>query len=309
MVLGHEAVATVQEVGNGVAEIQPGDRVVLAFVPSCGTCAVCQSGRPALCEKAAASNAEGSLLHGGPVLRDRSGAVLLHHLGVSAFAEEAIVARESAVVVPHDVPIEVLAVFGCAVLTGMGAVLNTAAVRPGQSVAVYGVGGVGIAALMAARLVGAYPIIAVDPISEKHILAKRIGATAAVTPSEARMRIAELTPNGVDVVIEAVGRADVLAECVGVSARGGTTVAVGLPNAQSALDVPALAFAAGGRRILGSYMGDAVPARDIPTYLALWRAGHLPFELMHSSTLGLEKINSALDALADATVVRQLVIP
>lgn len=309
MVVGHEAVGTVEEVGTGVSDVRTGDRVVLVFVPACGACRTCRNGRPALCQKAAVANGSGVLLHGDPVLRDASGAVVRHHLGVSGFAERAVVARESAVVVPADVPVETVAMFGCAVLTGMGAVLNTADVRPAQSVAVFGLGGVGLAAIMAAHVAGAYPIIAVDPVAAKRPLAERLGATVAVTPEDARDAIADLTGDGVDVAIEAVGSADVLATCVRATVRGGAAVAVGLPHPERTLDVPALVFAGEGRRILGSYMGDAVPERDIAAYITLWRAGRLPVQEMHSTTLPLEDVNQALDALADAGVVRQLLIP
>jgi alcohol dehydrogenase len=235
--------------------------------------------------------------------------VVRHHLGVSGFAERAVVARESAVVVPDDVPVETAAMFGCAVLTGMGAVLNTADVRPGQSVAVYGLGGVGLAAIMAAHVAGAYPIIAVDPVVAKHPLAERLGATVAVAPDAAAGVIGDLTGEGVDFAIEAVGSAPVLSTAVMSTVRGGAAIAVGLPHPERTLDVPALVFAGEGRRILGSYMGDSHPARDIARYVALWRAGRLPVEALHSATLPLDAVNEALDALAEAAVVRQLLIP
>ncbi|HYR55877.1 MAG TPA: alcohol dehydrogenase catalytic domain-containing protein, partial [Myxococcaceae bacterium] len=175
MVLGHEASGVVEEVGAGVRDVQAGDHVVLTFVPSCGICAECSSGRPALCTPAAAANGKGALLHGPPLLRDREGKPVNHHLGVSGFARHAVVARESAVVVPKDVPLPVAALFGCAVLTGAGAVLNTASVRPGQSVAVFGLGGVGLAAVMGAAMASAHPIIAIDPVESKRKLSLELG--------------------------------------------------------------------------------------------------------------------------------------
>ncbi|MGH3703741.1 MAG: alcohol dehydrogenase catalytic domain-containing protein, partial [Agromyces sp.] len=182
MALGHEAAGVVETVGAGVAGIEIGDHVVLVFVPSCGDCRECRAGRPALCSRAAEVNGSGELLHGASVLSDAAGATVNHHLGVSAFAEYAVVAAESLVVVDRDVPFDVAAMFGCAALTGMGAVFNTAGVQPGQSVIVFGLGAVGLAAVMAAAQVDDVTVIAVDPNVDKHELALRAGANAVGTP-------------------------------------------------------------------------------------------------------------------------------
>lgn len=306
MALGHEAVGRVAAVGPGVTDVNVGDHVVLVFVPSCGSCRACLAGRPALCHRAAEVNGSGDLLHGDALLRTASGERINHHLGVSAFADYAVVARESAVVIPDDVPDTVAAMFGCAVLTGMGAVLNTAGVMPGQSVAVVGLGAVGLSAVMAARLAGAAHIIAVDPNRGKHQLARDCGATAAGAPEDAAQLVEEATGDGVDVAVEAVGSAGVMAACLDLLTRGGGLVSVGLPHPSAELAVPALQFAGAGKRLLGSYMGDSVPERDIPRYLGFWREGKLPVELLHTDTKPLEEINEGLDALTAGTVIRRL---
>ncbi|MGX5715676.1 zinc-binding dehydrogenase [Arthrobacter sp. MAHUQ-56] len=306
MALGHEAVGRVVSVGEGVADVSVGDHVVLVFVPSCGHCRACRSGRPALCHRAAEVNGSGDLLHGEALLRTPAGERINHHLGVSAFADYAVVARESVVVIDDDVPDTVAAMFGCAVLTGMGAVLNTAGVGPGQSVAVFGLGAVGLSAVMAARLAGAASVIAVDPNHGKHQLASDAGATSVGTPEDAAGLIAEAAGDGVDVAIEAVGSAAVIASCLEQVTRGGAVVSVGLPHPSAQLTVPALQFAGAGKRLLGSYMGDAVPGRDIPKYLGYWREGRLPVELLHTDTRPLAEINEGLDALASGQVVRRL---
>lgn len=306
MALGHEAVGRVVEVGDGVSDVSVGDHVVLVFVPSCGQCRACLSGRPALCHRAAEVNGSGDLLHGPALLRTPSGERINHHLGVSAFADYAVVARESVVVIDDDVPDTVSAMFGCAVLTGMGSVFNTAGVTPGQSVAVFGLGAVGLSAVMAARLAGATDVIAIDPNEGKHQLALDAGATAVGTPGDAERLIAEAAGDGVDVAIEAVGSAGVIASCLARVTRGGAVVSVGLPHPSAELTVPALQFAGAGKRLLGSYMGDAVPGRDIPKYLAYWREGRLPVELLHTDTRPLSEINEGLDALASGQVVRRL---
>ncbi|MEV5986910.1 zinc-binding dehydrogenase [Streptomyces sp. NPDC052051] len=307
MALGHEAVGIVRETGPGVSRVRPGDHVALVFVPSCGFCADCAAGRPALCARAAAANGSGALLHGPSLLTDASGAPVHHQLGVSAFSEHAVLAQESVVPIPKDIPFTVASLFGCAVLTGAGAVINTAGLRPGQSTVVYGLGGVGLSAVLGARAAGAYPVIAVDPVLEKRELALRLGATHAFAPGEAVEAIRELTLGGAELAVEAVGSPKVMAECLTAVARGGTVVSVGLPAPDRVLEVPALAFAGEGKSLLGSYMGDAVPRRDIPRFLDLWRAGLMPVERMHTATLPLADINSAMEELASGRAIRQVI--
>jgi alcohol dehydrogenase len=301
MVLGHEAAGVVETVGPGVADVREGDHVVLSFVPSCGRCAECASGDPILCAAAAAANGEGRLLGGGSRFT-REGRGVHHHLGVSAFSERIVVARPSAVVVDPSVPLELAALFGCAVVTGVGAVLNTARVRPGDSVAVFGLGGVGLAAVMGAALAGASPLVAVDPIAFKRELALELGATVALEPEEVgelRVRYA-FEAAGVPAVLEAAYRA---------TARGGTTVGIGLPHPSRELTLNALSLVAESRTLKGSYLGSAVPQRDIPLLVSLWQAGRLPVERLRGETVPLERLNGALDALAAGEVVRQIVVP
>jgi alcohol dehydrogenase len=299
----------VEEVGPGVRDVKPGDLVVMTFVPSCGLCAECSSGRPALCTPAAAANGAGTLLHGPSLLRDREGKPLHHHLGISGFARHAVVARESVVVIPSDVPPTTAALFGCAVLTGVGAVLNTAGVRPGQSVAVFGLGGVGLATVMGASVASAHPIVAVDPVEAKRKAALQLGATAAFSPEEAEAAIKALTGGGVEVGFEAAGVPAVLEAAFRATRRGGTTVAMGLPHPAKTLTLPALAFAGEGRTLVGSYMGSAAPQRDIPRYVALWKAGRMPVDRLLSATMPLERINDAFEALAEGLAVRQVLHP
>lgn len=308
MALGHEAVGVVEEVGAGVGDVRRGDHVVLAFVPSCGHCAECATGRPALCMPGAAANGAGHLLHGPPLLRDGQGERLFHHLGISGFARHAVVARESAVVIPPDVPFETAALFGCAVLTGTGAVLNTAQVRPGQSVAVFGLGGVGLAAVMGAVVANAAQVIAVDPVEAKRQVALALGATAALTPEQAA-GIKDLSGGGVDFAFEAAGVPAVLEAAFQSLKRGGACVAMGLPHPARTVSLTALSFAGEGKSLIGSYMGSSAPQRDIPRYLALWRAGRLPVERLHSGSLPLTQINEAFERLASGEAIRQILLP
>lgn len=310
MALGHEAAGEVVEVGADVHRFAPGDHVVLAFVPSCGTCGPCRVGRAALCEPGAAANAAGTLLRGARRLGWPDGGAdagdLHHHLGVSAFADHAVVSEHSAVKIDPELPWDVAAVFGCAVLTGVGAVVHTAHVEPGESVAVFGLGGVGLAAILGARLAGARQIIAVDVVEAKLALARELGATDVVLAGEdAGAQVRAL--GGADHAIETVGNADVLAAAYAATKRGGVTTTVGLPHPDRMLSIPAVSLVAEERTLRGSYLGSCVPSRDLPRFVALHRAGQLPVERLLTHTLALDELNAGFDRLADGGAVRQVV--
>lgn len=310
MVLGHEAAGTVVSVGPGVERFAAGDRIAVAFVPACGDCRPCRQGRAALCEPGAAANGAGTLLSGARRLRDPgSDGALHHHLGVSAFADHAVVAPESAVRIPDDLPLELAALFGCAVLTGVGAVVNAAHLSPENSVAIFGLGGVGMSAVLGARMAGARTIIAVDPVAAKLELAQRI---AAVTPvlagADVVDRVRAETDGGADYVIETVGNADVLAQAYAATRRGGSTITVGLPHPDRMLTIPAVSLAAEERTLRGSYLGSSVPARDVPRFIAHYRDGQLPVEQLLSHRLSLDEINEGFDRLARGEAVRQVVV-
>lgn len=308
MVLGHEAAGVVEAAGAHVPNLRVGDRVVFAFTPMCGRCVYCFSGRPALCENGARSNGEGTLLGGGIRFRTASGRPVLHHLGVSAFSEYTVVSSASCVRIDSRIPLTMAALFGCALMTGVGAVLNTAEARPGQSAAVFGMGGVGLSAVMGAALAGCNPVVAVAPTTSKLELARRLGATHAVKAGDTAVaEIREITSGGADCAIEAVGSAEVLGQAYAATRRGGKTVAVGLPHPDRMLKLQAVSLVAEERHLLGSYMGSAVPVRDIPMLIGLYEAGKLPVEGLYTGTVPLSGINAAFDNLAGGNVVRQLV--
>jgi Zn-dependent alcohol dehydrogenase len=309
MVLGHEAAGEVLEVGEEADGFEPGDHVVLAFVPACGRCGPCRVGRPALCEPGAAANVAGSLLSGARRWHHDSIEQLNHHLGVSAFADEIVVSARSAVRVDRALPFDVAALFGCAVLTGVGSVVNTAAVRLGESVAVFGLGGVGLAAVLGAVAVGADPVVAVDRVPEKLELAQALGARVTLEASEeAVAAVREATAGGADHAIETVGSEAVLADAYAATRRGGTTVTVGLPHPERMLTIPAVSLVAEERTLRGSYLGSCVPERDIPRLVALHRAGRLPVDRLVTHRLGLDELNEGLDRLARGEAVRQVVV-
>jgi alcohol dehydrogenase len=308
MVLGHEAAGVVRETGPGVRDFSSGDHVVFSYVPACGHCLYCAVGRPALCEHGARANAAGTLLDGSRCFMNRTGAALHHHLGVSAFSQFTVAAQESLVKIDAELPLETAALFGCAVLTGVGAVINSARVEPGSSVAIFGLGGVGLSVVLGARLAGAESIIAIDTMPQKLDTARTLGATAAVQAGSADVvaSIRELSPGGVDYAFECAGIETVLIQAYESTRRGGTTIALGLPAPHKQFSVSAVSLVAEERTIKGSYMGSAVPRRDVPRLIALYRAGRLPVELLMTHSMRLEEINSAFDRLDRGEAVRQV---
>jgi len=309
IVLGHEAAGIVRECGAGVTDLAAGDHVVFSFLPVCGRCLNCVSGRGWLCERGVLANRAGTLLTGGRRFQNRDGRQLFHHLGVSGFSQFTVAARESLVKVDSTVPLEIAVLFGCAVMTGVGAVVNTAKVSPGTSVAVFGLGGVGLSAIMGARVAGATPIIAVDRLPAKLELARRCGASHIVDASQmdAVAAVRELSNGGVETAIEAVGHEQVIAQAYGATRRGGKTVAIGLPHPSRQLTIPAVTLIAEERQLLGCYMGSCIPQRDIPRFINLYRAGLLPVGLLKSREIKLEQVNESFDALDRGEVARQVI--
>jgi alcohol dehydrogenase len=295
MLLGHEAAGVVEKVG-GASDLGIGQRVVMTFLPRCGQCSACATNGLAPCIPGSAANGAGTLLSGAVRLSDG----VLHHLGVSGFATHAVVDRRSVVPVDDDVPPVVASLLGCAVLTGGGAVLNAGQPKPGQTVAVVGMGGVGMAAMLTALAHDGVRVVAVDRLQDKLSRARELGAHETYTPDGASGVQAE-------VVIEAVGHPAALETAVGLTAPGGKTITVGLPRPDARISLSPLALVAEGRSLIGSYLGSAVPARDIPRFVELWRAGRLPVQTLVSSTITLDQINAGMDALADGTAVRQII--
>ncbi|WP_125776535.1 zinc-binding dehydrogenase [Antribacter gilvus] len=299
MLLGHEAAGIVEEAGPG-AGLAPGQRVVMTFLPRCGDCTECGTDGRLPCSPGSAANAAGTLVGGGLRLH-RDGVTVNHHLGVSAFATHAVVSRTSVVPVDADVPADVAALLGCAVLTGGGAVLNAGRPAPGEPVVVVGLGGVGMAALLVAVALG-HEVVGIDMVPAKLDLARSLGATAAYTPDDA-VAAGVAAP----VVVEAAGSARAFETAFALTAPGGTTVTVGLPSPDARASISPLTLTAQARTVVGSYLGSAVPERDIPRYVELWRAGRLPLERLVSTRIGLDDLPAALDRLAAGEELRQLI--
>ncbi|WP_414975206.1 alcohol dehydrogenase catalytic domain-containing protein [Gordonia sp. (in: high G+C Gram-positive bacteria)] len=301
MLLGHEAAGIVEQVGPDTG-LSVGDRVVMTFLPRCGDCAGCRSNGRFPCAVGSAANNEGTLLGGHRRLHDASGAVN-HHLGASAFATHAVVSERSVVKVGDDVPPDVAALFGCALLTGGGAVMNVLKPTADSAVAVVGLGGVGMAALIVAKALGVQRIIGVDAPPAKLDAATALGATEVYTPAQAVE--AGVTADG---VVEAVGNPRALETAIALTGMGGTTVTVGLPAPGQTIAVDPLALTAQARAIVGCYLGSAVPSVDIKIYEDMWRDGRLDVTPLISSRIRLDQINEAMDSLTDgATTLRQII--
>ncbi|MFO0997414.1 MAG: zinc-dependent alcohol dehydrogenase family protein [Alphaproteobacteria bacterium] len=309
MAIGHESAGIVRETGPGVADLKRGDHVVMVFVPSCGHCLPCMEGRPALCEPGGASNVAGKLLSGERRL-SLKGQPVNHHMGVSAFSEHVVVSRRSLVKVDPDLPLEEAALFGCAVLTGVGAVVNTARVQAGATVAVLGLGGVGLNALLGAALVGAREIVAIDVLDDKLALARQLGASRSFNAKDpdCAAAVREATGGGVDYAFEMAGSIEALDLAYRITRRGGTTVTAGLAHPEKTLAIQQVSLVGEERTLKGSYVGSCVPIRDVPRYIALYKQGKLPVDRLLSERVRIEQLNEAFDRLADGLTVRQVLV-
>jgi alcohol dehydrogenase len=308
MVLGHEAAGIIEEVGPEVSGLAPGDHVVCVFVPSCGHCAPCSNGRPALCEPGAAANGSGQMLAGGFRLAEADHHI--HHLcGVSSFAEYATISQRSLVKIDKEIPLHIAALMGCAVLTGAGAVFNTGDVPPGSKAGVIGLGGVGLSAILGAVAAGAETIVAIDTSDAKLELAKSFGATHCVNAldPEVETKVKEITGGGVDAALEFAGSAKALELGYRITRRGGSTITAGLPNPKDMFQIPAVSLVAEERQIKGSYLGSGVPSRDIPRFLGLYNRGKLPVDKLMTHRIKLDEINEGFDRLHDGSAIRQII--
>lgn len=308
---GHEGAGIVREVGAGVVGLVPGDHVAMAAVAGCGQCRVCLSGRPGLCQALSGAKAEGKLSTGARRLRLPDGGRLNHYSGISVFAQYAVVTPASLAKIDKAVPFNVAALFGCAVVTGAGAVFNSAKVRPGTSVAVFGLGGVGLSAVMAAREAGATQIIGIDVLPGKFDLARAVGATACVNArdADAVQQVLDLTNGGVDYAFEISGNLAATDMAQKITVRGGEMVSVGVGSSSASFQVGQWPLVTEERVLRGSFMGGGVPQHDIPKYVAMFLGGRMPVDKLLSEQIGFEQLNEGFDKLHAGSVVRQVLLP
>lgn len=308
MVLGHEAAGVVVETGPGVTRVRPGDHAVLSITPYCGECARCHRGRPNYCDTTAAAMSAGTLLDGTSRMRRLDGERVHHFLTVSAFAEHAVVPQTGVIPIDPTMPLDRAALLSCAVLTGVGAAVNTAAVAPGARVAVFGCGGVGLNTVQGARFCGAERIIAVDVRAEKLDLAGRLGATDLVHASERDpvAAIRELT-GGVDHAFEALGREETIRQAWRSLDIGGEVVIVGLLPNGAMLSIDADPFV-NEQRVRGCYFGSATASRDVPALVRRYLDGELLLDEIISSRIGLTELDSAFDRLRAGDGARHVMV-
>ena len=311
MVLGHEGAGEIVELGSAVTDLAIGDHVAFQFSVSCGRCRACLGGRPNICEAAPAARSKGELISGGSRITDADGQTLRHQAGVSCFAEYSVVHRGSVVVIDKALPLIEAAVFGCAVMTGVGAVVNTARVRPGEAVAIYGLGGVGLSGIMGAKVAGADTIVAVDLEDAKLRKAESLGATHCFNARDPDLdaKIRELTSGGVDCALDFAGAIPALTSAYAVTARGGRVVTAGLAplGAQFAFEQGDLV--SNEKQICGCYMGSCVPVRDLPRFIRLYRSGALPVNELLDAVIGFDDLNASFDRLASGSALRQILAP
>jgi S-(hydroxymethyl)glutathione dehydrogenase/alcohol dehydrogenase len=301
-VLGHEGAGEVIEVGEGVTKVKPGDRVVVAWVPPCGDCKTCLRGEPNLCM-------ELTMVAFGAPNFTRGGDGFFGMAGTGTFAEELTIPQAGCIPLADDVPFEIGALIGCGVMTGVGAALNTAKVRPGSSVAVIGCGGVGISAIQGARICGAAEIVAIDQVDGKLEWAKTFGATKTAKGAEQAQEVmtAVTGGEGFDYVFEVVGRSETIRQAWDLTRRGGTTVVVGAGRMEDMVEFSAFELFFSEKKLLGSYYGSGDVRVDFDRLLGLWRSGRLDLDRMITQRLTLDDLNDAFEALKSGEVIRQVI--
>ena len=309
--LGHEGSGEVIEVGSAIDDVRVGDHVVFQFSASCGRCPRCVEGRPQVCERAAAAKSKGELMAGGSRITSVSGERIAHHSGLSVMSEYVVVDRGSVVVIDKSVPLADAALFGCAVMTGVGAVINTARIRPGDTVAILGMGGVGLCGILGARLAGAGTIIAVDREPAKLEVAASLGATHMVCARDADCveQVRDLTGGGVDFAFDQAGTTDSMKLAYGMVRYGGTAVVTGLPPAQAEFSINQSDLVSQEKSIRGSFQGSCVPVRDIPRFIRLYQEGRLPVNRLIDGHIGFDQVNAGFDKLQDVKAIRQILTP
>lgn len=308
LVLGHEGAGVVEAVGDGVTSLQPGDTVALSWTPSCRRCRYCVSGRPQLCTEAV-ENAYRNVMPDGTTRLSLDGQPVYSYLSVASFGEYAVVPESGAIKVDADVDPSLAALVGCAVTTGIGAVINTAAVEPGATVAVIGCGGVGLSTVMGAALSSASRIIAVDLSAEKLALAAKAGATDTIDARDIDVpaAIQELTGGGVDYAFEAIGRARTIEQAYESLAPGGSAIVVGQVPTGVTIEIDPMAMSGRELTLKGSNYGSARPSIDFARILDFHRRGAIDLDLLIGARIPLDRINDAFDALREGTTARTVI--
>lgn len=307
---GHEGAGIVREVGRGVTRLKAGDHVVMTVASGCGHCRPCVFSKPALCDSVSSSRSKGLLWNGARKL-SHNGSPVYHYSAISSFAQYAVTVPDTLIKADPSIPLDVAAMFGCAVVTGAGAVLNAAKVRPGQNVAVFGLGGVGLNAVMAAKISGASEIIGIDIHDSKFPLARELGCTRTLSALDPNLveTVRDLTQGGVDFAFEISGSKPAMAAANAITRKAGEIICVGLGASNDMYQYAHAALVAEEKAFRGSMMGSGVAERDVPIYLKYFQEGRMPVDRLKSGTMGFGDLNLALDQLDRGEVVRQVLLP
>jgi len=309
LVLGHEAAGHVVEVGEGVTDLQIGDAVVVSWVAVCGRCPYCVAGRPALCDNA--QKAAMTLPDGTRRLKDSKGLELNHFAGVAVMAEYATLPRENVVKIDKDIPLDKAALVGCAVMTGVGAAINTAKVVPGSTVAVIGAGGIGLNVIQGAALSGARQIIAIDMADKKLELAQQFGATHCVNPSrdgDVVAKVMAMTGGGVEYSFECIGLGTTVAQAYGMLRKGGMAVVVGVSKMADNVTLGTFMMPFQEKILTGSMYGSARPSTDFPKLLDLYKSHRLKLDELVTATYKIDDVNRAFDDMQSGVNARGVIV-
>ncbi|MBV8235043.1 MAG: Zn-dependent alcohol dehydrogenase [Acidimicrobiia bacterium] len=311
IILGHEGAGIIEEVGEGVTDFKPGDHVVISWVPQCGECYFCTRGQGELCKAADASLASGGLLDGTPRFSWK-GAPLSQMAASGTFSEVSVIPESGAVKIPDDVDMKVAALIGCGVLTGVGAALNTADIRKGDTVAVVGCGGVGLNVIQGARIAGAGEIIAIDMNETKLQMAKEFGATATINASQGDpvSQVMSMTEErGADVAFEVIGLGPTIDQTITMTRRGGQAILVGVPRMDVMVTIPAfLGLVLQEKTIKGCWYGSSNVREDVPKLIDLYKKGDLKLDELISREISLDEVNDAFEAMKTGEVARSVIV-
>ena len=310
LVLGHEGAGIIEAVGEGVTSVKKGDRVMINWLPSCEACSSCQAGTPSLCETFPDTTFQGLLSDGTSRMHSTDGKALKQLLSSATMAEYTVVNEKGVIPIPEDVPFEVAAIVGCAVMTGVGAVMNTAQVVPGSSAALIGCGGVGLSILLGLKMAGCYPLIAVDVMDSKLEFARELGATHTINAKNENAidAIRNLTGKGANYVFDSVGSKHTIGQAVAAAGPYGSAVITGMHNIQDEVPVPAGALIFQNKKLLGSFVGSSRPKVDLPRLIELYQGGVLDLDSLITKRYPLNELAVAFEDMEAGKVVRGVLV-